>query len=231
MSDRVKVRLRFEKYGAMKFIGHLDVMRYFQKLIRRAGLDVAYSEGFHPHQILSFANPLGVGISSKGEYADLVMESVTSSKDMVDALNRENVEGFFVTDIVRLPENAPNGMASVDRADYELTLSEEKYPDVSWLEDACKALSQKEEVLIEKRTKKGMKTVDIKEGILELRCEGRVIFMKLRAGSALNIRPEQVLLAVFAQAGAELYPFSYDTLRLEQYDCDGKSLLSAGEVF
>ena len=76
-----------------------------------------------------------------------------------------------------------------------------------------------------------MKTVDIKEGILELRCEGRVIFMKLRAGSALNIRPEQVLLAVFAQAGAELYPFSYDTLRLEQYDCDGKSLLSAGEVF
>ena len=48
----------------MKFVGHLDVMRYFQKAIRRAELPIAYSEGFSPHMLLSFASPLGVGISS-----------------------------------------------------------------------------------------------------------------------------------------------------------------------
>ena len=54
----MKVRVKFSKYGPVKFIGHLDVMRYFQKAIRRAEIDVAYSEGFSPHQKLSFAAPL-----------------------------------------------------------------------------------------------------------------------------------------------------------------------------
>ena len=67
----MKVRIKFAKSGAMRFIGHLDVMRFFQKAIRRAGIDVAYSEGFSPHQIMSFAAPLGVGLSSNGEYLDL----------------------------------------------------------------------------------------------------------------------------------------------------------------
>ena len=51
----MNVRVRFAKYGAVKFIGHLDVLRYFQKAVRRSGLKIAYSQGFHPHQIMSFA--------------------------------------------------------------------------------------------------------------------------------------------------------------------------------
>ena len=64
----MKIRIKFAKTGVMKFVGHLDVMRYFQKAIRRAELPIAYSEGFSPHMLLSFASPLGVGISSTGEY-------------------------------------------------------------------------------------------------------------------------------------------------------------------
>ena len=60
----MKVRIKFRKYGVMRFIGHLDVMRYFQKAIRRAELDITYSTGFSPHQIMSFAAPLGVGMYS-----------------------------------------------------------------------------------------------------------------------------------------------------------------------
>ena len=63
----MKVRVKFEKTGPMKYIGHLDMMRFFQKAIRRAGIDVAYSEGFSPHMIMSFAYPLGVGMTSSGE--------------------------------------------------------------------------------------------------------------------------------------------------------------------
>ena len=59
----MKIRIKFRKWGVMKFIGHLDMMRYFQKAVRRAKIDIRYSEGYSPHQIMSFAAPLGVGIT------------------------------------------------------------------------------------------------------------------------------------------------------------------------
>ena len=76
----MKIRIKFRKYGTMKFIGHLDVMRYFQKAIRRAEVNIRYSEGFSPHQIMSFAAPLGVGITSKGEYVDIEVLDTENSK-------------------------------------------------------------------------------------------------------------------------------------------------------
>ena len=71
----------------MKFIGHLDVMRYFQKAMRRAEVDIAYSEGFSPHQKMSFAQPLGVGLTSSGEYFDIEANSTQSSQEMIKRLN------------------------------------------------------------------------------------------------------------------------------------------------
>lgn len=67
----MKVRIKFSRDGAMKFVGHLDLMRYFQKAMRRANVNIRYSEGFSPHQVMSFAAPLGVGIASRGEYLDI----------------------------------------------------------------------------------------------------------------------------------------------------------------
>ena len=83
----MKTRMRFTKTGSMKFIGHLDCMRFFQKAIRRAKLDVAYSQGYSPHQLMSFASPLGVGITSDGEYLDVdfgidsIFEQVYDGRD------------------------------------------------------------------------------------------------------------------------------------------------------
>ena len=79
----MKVRIKFSKTGCMKFIGHLDVMRYFQKAIRRCGLDVSYSQGYNPHQLISFAAPLGVGLTSDGEYMDMQLESSLSSAEQL----------------------------------------------------------------------------------------------------------------------------------------------------
>ena len=82
----MKIRIKFAKTGVMKFVGHLDVMRYFQKAIRRAELPIAYSEGFSPHMLLSFASPLGVGISSTGEYFDMVLACLLYTSDAADEL-------------------------------------------------------------------------------------------------------------------------------------------------
>ncbi|MDE7479073.1 MAG: TIGR03936 family radical SAM-associated protein, partial [Lachnospiraceae bacterium] len=87
----MKLRVKFSKHGVLRFIGHLDVMRYFQKAIRRAGIDIAYSTGFSPHQIMSFASPLGIGLESNGEYMDIEVNSLTSAQELTNLLNTQMV--------------------------------------------------------------------------------------------------------------------------------------------
>lgn len=125
----MNVRVRFAKYGAVKFVGHLDVLRYFQKAVRRAGLKIAYSQGFHPHQIMSFASPLGVGITSEGEYLDMELTAEYTPKEIVEALNRTMVEGFTVLSARILPEpengrKRETAMSLVTAADYLVTVKE-----------------------------------------------------------------------------------------------------------
>ena len=80
----------------MKFIGHLDVMRYFQKAIRRSGIDVSYSQGFNPHQLISFAAPLGVGLTSAGEYMDMQVETSFSSAEAMKRLNDNIIDAICI---------------------------------------------------------------------------------------------------------------------------------------
>ena len=93
----MKIRVKFKKWGCMKFIGHLDMMRYFQKAVRRADIDIRYSEGYSAHQIMSFAAPLGVGITSDGEYFDIDVNTTESTEKSIEALNAQMVDGVEVT--------------------------------------------------------------------------------------------------------------------------------------
>ena len=125
----IKIRIKFRKYGVMRFIGHLDIMRYFQKAMRRAEIDICYSEGFSPHQIMSFAAPLGVGITSDGEYLDIEVNSTRSSEASIKALNDTMVEGVEVTEYVKLPDNtagstpAAKSLVKKWKGDFRITLA------------------------------------------------------------------------------------------------------------
>ena len=115
----MRVRIKFTKTGSMKYIGHLDVMRYFQKALRRAHLDVAFSEGFSPHMLMSFAAPLGVGITSSGEYFDLDLKSSVSSRELTQRLNEQMAEGIEVLSVRQIGEDkASKCMTLVAAADY-----------------------------------------------------------------------------------------------------------------
>ena len=92
----MKVRIKFAKTGHMKFVGHLDTMRYFQKAIRRAELPVAFSGGYSPHMIMSFAAPLGVGTTSLGEYFDMELTETVPTKEIEDRLNAVMAEGVSI---------------------------------------------------------------------------------------------------------------------------------------
>ena len=104
----MRVRIKFSKHGVVKFIGHLDIMRYFQKAIRRAGIDVTYTTGFSPHQVMSFAAPLGVGHYSNGGYLDIEVNSHNGRQDMIDRLNGAMVPGIEIKNIVALGDNISN---------------------------------------------------------------------------------------------------------------------------
>ena len=129
----MKIRIKFRKYGEMKFIGHLDMMRYFQKAMRRAGIDICYSEGFSPHMIMSFASPLGVGLTSDGEYLDIEVGETFSSKESMERLNQVMAQGVEVVSFRRIPDGkASNAMALLAAADYEIRFREGMEPKTGW---------------------------------------------------------------------------------------------------
>lgn len=238
----MKIRIKFAKYGSMKFIGHLDMMRFFQKAVRRAEIDVKYSEGFSPHQIMSFAAPLGVGIESCGEYLDLEVLSMSSAEEMKEALNRVMAKGVEILSVSLLPEQTKNAMASVAAASYQIHLKEGGFgmPD---LDGAVGAFYAQEAIPHTKETKKSVLEVDLKEGIYEMQAgETQVladimsaaaaryvtdsaqdrltvpcIRMTVDASSGGNIKPTVVFEKFCAHAGCEIPPAAVQVTRLETY--------------
>lgn len=206
----MKLRIKFAKSGCMKFIGHLDIMRYFQKAIRRAGIDIAYSEGFSPHQIMSFAAPLGVGLESEGEYLDIQAHSASSSRQMAEALNQAMTEGMKVRSVRRLPEDGKNAMSIVAAADYFVRF----YGDCPQEFDAFMA---RKEISVVKKTKKNEVMLDIRPLIYDFRQEESGIFLKLATGSVNNLKPELVMETFFSWTGKEWDPFCCQVCRLDLY--------------
>ena len=193
----------------MKFIGHLDMVRYFQKVMRRANVDICYSEGFSPHQKMSFAAPLSVGVISEGEYFDIEVNSSLSSKEMIKNINAQNVEGVKVVSYKELPEGAKNAMSIVAGADYFV------YTDL-FTEEQVNDFYAQDEINILKKTKKSEKIVDIKLMIHEMKFNEDGIFMKVSQGSAANLKPDLVMSALEQFTGAKLPEFvQYE--RLDMY--------------
>lgn len=220
----MKIRIKFAKTGSMKFIGHLDIMRYFQKVMRRADVDIAYSEGFSPHQKMSFAAPLGVGLTSRGEYFDIEVHSTDSSKEMLRRLNETMVEGMEVLSYRLLPEDSGNAMSIVAAADYLVHFRKEYKPDIDIGSRFNQFMSQNR-IEIVKTTKKSEKTVDIRPMILEYKMKEEGVFLKLAAGSENNLKPELVMQAFYEFLGLTLGKFDIMPERLEIYGRSGEKLI------
>ena len=220
----MKIRIKFAKSGNMKFIGHLDTMRYFQKAMRRADIDIAYSTGFSPHQIMSFAAPLGVGITSDGEYLDIEVHSTGSTADAVAALNAAMVEGFRVLDYRELPDNAKTAMSIVSCADYTLTYREgyETELTVEQLQEGVHAFYEvPEKIEVVKQTKKSEKIIDLKQLVYDFKVvevEGKPAFyLKVSTGSTDNTKPELVMEHFYKYLGLELADLTFQTHRHDVY--------------
>lgn len=198
----MKVRIKFSKHGAVRFIGHLDMMRYFQKVFRRSEIDIAYSTGFSPHQVMSFAAPLGVGLESEGEYMDVELNSMISSADVVDRMNQQMAEGVKVLSARVLPENAKNAMSSVAAAGYYIGFRDGFIPANGW-EKTISEFMQQQQILVTKTTKKSELEIDLKPAIYDFKLvpyQGKdTVYMLVNASSSGNIKPAMVFQALYKQ--------------------------------
>ena len=212
----------------MKFIGHLDIMRYFQKAIRRAEIPIAFTSGYSPHMIMSFANPLGVGLTSDGEYFDIELTESIASKEAVRRLNEQMVDGMEIVSFVQIPDDKKSkGMSIVAGADYLSSVKNGSLPED--LAEKLEAFYAQNEICVVKKTKKSEKEVDIRPMIYKLECRNRGIYMRVAAGSVQNLKPELVTEAFVRYLGMEADAVNFTHHRLETFaeseDADGKTVL------
>ena len=218
----MKVRIKFAKQGVMKFIGHLDIMRYFQKALRRADIDIKFSEGMSPHMIMSFAAPLGVGLTSDGEYVDIELRTPISTAEAVSRLNAVMVEGMEILDFRRIEEGkAGKAMSLVAAADYTVRFRKGYAPKEDWQSDISGFFARKSIPVI-KETKKGESEVDIRPMIYQMSVNAGTVFMRLATGSVANLTPELVMESYMKWRGFEMPPFSLEVNRCEVYADLGK---------
>ena len=212
----MKARIKFRKYGVMKFIGHLDVMRFFQKVMRRADIPIAFTGGFSPHMIMSFANPLGVGVTSDGEYFDIELTEEIDMQAAVARMNETVVEGIEIVNMVPISDDKKQtGMTIVAAADYLSSLKYGEFPD-NWKEKAKDFMNQPS-ILIVKKTKKSEKEVDIKPMIYKFEVRDDSVYMLVATGSVENLKPELVMQALCNYLGVELETVAFAHHRLDVY--------------
>jgi len=172
----------------MKYIGHLDLLKIFQSAIRRAKLPIAYSMGFNPHQRLSFALPLPLGVDSVCEYIEILLDEPAD----LSVLDEQFPEGLRVLSVYEVSEKVQKPAAAVAAVDYRLTFKGA----------FDETLMDSKEILVIKKSKSGLKEVDIRPDILSLEYD---------PVGAVNMR----LSTLNPHLAAQKLTDSYELVRLE----------------
>lgn len=217
----MKARIKFRKYGVLRFIGHLDVMRFFQKLMRRADIPIAFTGGYSPHMIMSFASPLGIGLTSDGEYLDIELTAPVDSREAVKRMNEECVEGIEIISIRQISdEKKMTGMTILAAADYLISVKKGALPE-NWKEAFADFMAQRE-ICVIKQTKRSEREEDIRPLIFRWKIQGENIWLQLAAGSKNNLKPDLVMDTFLSVCAIPEDSVSFAYHRLEMYADKGK---------
>ena len=231
----MKVRVRFEKKSVLKYIGHLDMMRYFQKAISRAELPIAYSEGFNPHQIMSFGNPLGLGMTSSAEYMDIELLEEIPSIEGINRLNNEMVPGIKILSFRYLPDKAKNAMSATWASSYKIELNDKIKEAIENMSDISQSIDEfmsQKECIITKKTKKSTRELDILPLIYEFDYRDDYFYIKCSSSSGDNIKPEVIMNEFFKYLGYELEldRVNLSIERLDIYTLEDENLISLDDI-
>ena len=176
--------LRYEKTEKTKYVSHLDFVRMFGRALRRAHLPMAYSEGFNPHPLLGFALPLSVGYTSECEILEIALTEEIAPEKIMERLNNVLPDGVKILSA----HEGKSNMKKLDIALYQV-FPEKTPPGIA-------DFLSMEQILIEKKTKSGIKETDIRPDIKDIKVTLGKIEMMLSAGSRANLKPEVVIAAM-----------------------------------
>ena len=232
----VRYLIKYSKDSEIKFIAHLDLMRTIQKVIKRSDLPIEYSKGFNPHMAVSIAQPLSVGVHSKGEYMDVVFNKELEENFIMDKMNKNTPRGIKILDVVKVipveGKKQSQAMAIIDAAKYTIKLkcaAEEK------VKVALQSVCETEEWNIIKKSKSGEKMVNIKPLVhkFEYEVEGPILHIStlIACGSRDNLSAQ--LLADFVKEKIEFINKEafVDISREEMYAYKDDKLVTLSEFF
>lgn len=212
-----KIRMRFKKTGRAIYISHLDLMQTMQRAFNRAEYKIKYSEGFNPHPTISIALPLSVGASSVCEIMDFVLTEEVNLNELPARLNAVLPEGIEVIEaypmqrkVAQLKWLLVNGVFEYDDR------------DVNVMSEKLSEFYSANEIVITKKTKRGMGETDIRPGIKEIHFEAGEKLVKVTAvisAQEPTINPDLLSNAV-SQKAPEIAPDFAKFTRMETYDME-----------
>jgi radical SAM-linked protein len=193
-----RLRIRFKRGQEIKFISHLDLIRLWQRAFRRAGVMLAYSEGFNPHPRLSLAAPMALGVTSEAELMDVYIIHPVSNQVFAAMLNPQLPGGLEIVQVYPMFLEAPTLQAQMRFVEYEVKV---KATDGEALKQGIDTLLSSESIPWQHQRDIGIKSYDLRKLVdslcLEYYGDGMAILrMKLRCDSAGAGRPEQVVKAL-----------------------------------
>lgn len=208
------VRVWFTKKNAAKYISHLDLNRCMARAIHRAKLPIWYTEGFNPHPFITFSLPLSLGIQGKRESMDLRLIDKICEKELMDSLNSclpKDIQVFNITEQVMKPKE-------ISYALFEI----EFMPEIVSAEDfelVLRDFMDRDSIIVEKKTKSGIKEIDLKLELKDFEIKeenGKIkLLLTLPAGNVNNINP---LLFLNEFKKLELGDFPYNITRLNMFN-------------
>jgi len=213
------LRIRWGKVDRFRYMSHLDNIRLIERVIRKAKLPVAYSQGFNPSMKLSFGPPLPLGFTSESEFADITFES-NLLPYMVEKLKESMPLGFDILDARVVFGKKKSLSAQLNRVDYKLSYR--------WLEDTqdlpskIEQLLARESIEVERLRKEETKTLDIRPAIYDLSIEEEVVYMCLGIGEGGYAKPSEVVAALTGLPEATLAGMPFHRKNMYHIDSEGE---------
>jgi len=194
-----RLRIRFCREEEVKFISHLDIMRLWQRALHRAGLPLAYSEGFSPHPKISLAAPLQVGVTSQAELMDVSCTKWVSPHFFTNAVNQQLPPGIKILQVYAIAPTMPSLQSQVSHSEYEVQIETEK--DKPGVESALASLLAAKKLPWHHERDTGTRNYDLralidKLWLIDWHKGSCAIGMRLRCDNTGSGRPEQVAAAL-----------------------------------
>jgi radical SAM-linked protein len=199
-----RLRVTFSKDGPLRWIAHLDLMRTWERTIRRATLPLSYTQGFSPHPRIALAAPLPVGVSGACELLDLWLDEDISTSEVAKRLTVAMPPGLAISGVEQVPEQLPSMQSCIEAARYEIRFDHAAL-DVDVVTVAIHELLAREALDWEEQRGEKTRRYDMRATILELAvCASEdgvtVLSMHLSLLEGRTGRPQQVLLALRVEA-------------------------------